>query len=271
MLPSYVHGYEQTESRRLHEQAMTLEALLHHDTAYTSGSTVLEAGSGIGAQTIPLIRSSPGARITCVDFSAASLAEAEARIQATGLPLPLFLQADLRTLPLPNASFDHVFVCFVLEHLSDRDAALAELQRVLRPGGTVTVIEGDHGTTLFHPDDQAAHEAIRCQMALQCMKGGDANVGRRLYPLLTMAGFQAVRVSPRQVYVDASKPALVEGFIRKTFTAMVAGVRDEAIRAGLTDANAFETGVKALLRTAEPDGVFCYTFFKAVASKEGPA
>ena len=271
MRPSYVHGYEQAERRRLHEQATTLEALLHHDTAYTSGSAVLEAGSGVGAQTIPLIRGSPGVRITCVDFSAASLAEAEARVQAVGLPLPQFVQADLRTLPFSDASFDHVFVCFVLEHLPDLDAVLAELQRVLRPGGTVTVIEGDHGTTLFHPDDQAAREAIRCQTALQRGKGGDATIGRRLYPLLTMAGFQAVRVSPRQVYVDASKPALVEGFIRRTFTAMVAGVRDEAIGAGLTDANAFETGIEALLRTAEPDGVFCYTFFKAVGWKEGPA
>ena len=45
---------------------------------------------------------------------------------------------------------------------------------------------------------------------------------------------------------------------------MVAGVRDEAIAAGLTDAAAFDAGIAALHRTAEPDGVFCYTFFKAI-------
>ena len=56
----------------------------------------------------------------------------------------------------------------------------------------------------------------------------------------------------------------MDGFVRKTFTAMVAGVREEAIRAGLTDAAAFNDGLRALLRTAAPDGVFCYAFFKVV-------
>ena len=44
---------------------------------------------------------------------------------------------------------------------------------------------------------------------------------------------------------------------------MGAGVREEAIRAGLMDAASFDAGIQALLRTAEPDGVFCYGFFKA--------
>ena len=94
--------------------------------------------------------------------------------------------------------------------------------------------------------------------------GRDALIGRRLYPLLVEAGFHAVQVSPRMVYVDASRPALMDGFIRKTFAAMVAGVRSAAIAAGLTDAAAFDQGIRALLRTAEADGVFCYTFFKAL-------
>ena len=135
---------------------------------------------------------------------------------------------------------------------------------MLRPGGSLTAIEGDHGSTLFYPDSAAAHAAISCQVALQRAAGGDALIGRRLYPLLRAAGFRSVRVSPRLVYVDASRPALVDGFIRRTFTAMIAGVRDHAVASGLSDAQAFDQGVGALLRTAEADGVFCYTFFKAV-------
>ena len=145
--------------------------------------------------------------------------------------------------------------------------ALAELLRVLEPGGTITAIEGDHGSTFFHPDNPAGHAAIRCQVELQRAAGGDAMIGRRLHPLLTEAGFRAVRASPRMVYVDASRPALADGFTRKTFTAMVAGVRGAAIEAGLAYAAAFDDGIRALLRTAEADGVFCYTFFKAVGVK----
>ncbi len=68
--------------------------------------------------------------------------------------------------------------------------------------------------------------------------GGNALIGRELYPLLTGAGFDAVRVSPRMVYVDASRPDLVEGFTRRTFTAMIEGVREPALAAGITERRA---------------------------------
>jgi SAM-dependent methyltransferase len=267
MRQDYVHGYAAAESRRLDDQAATLEDLLHHDTAYLPGSVVLEAGSGVGSQTIPLLRRNPKVRLTCVDIAAGSLAEARARILAAALPLPVFQQADLRALPFADGAFDHAFVCFVLEHLAEPEMVLSELRRVIRPGGSLTVIEGDHGSTLFHPDDEAARAAVACQVALQRAAGGDADIGRRLYPLLERVGLRDVRVRPRLVYVDASRPAMVEQFIRRTYVAMVAGVRDEAIRTGLTDAARFEAGLRGLHRTTESDGVFCYTFFKAVGFK----
>ena len=151
MRSSYVHGYGEAEGRRLNDQAATLEALLHHDTSYPTGSAVLEAGCGVGSQTVPLVRNSPSARITCLDISATSLTEAEAQVRAAGLIPPAFRQGDMRALPFADASFDHAFVCLVLEHLADPAAALGELKRVLRPGGSLTVIEGDHGSVLFHP------------------------------------------------------------------------------------------------------------------------
>ena len=49
-------------------------------------------------------------------------------------------------MPFAPASFDHVFVCFVLEHLSRPAEALSSLKTVLKPGGSITVIEGDHGS-----------------------------------------------------------------------------------------------------------------------------
>jgi hypothetical protein len=109
--------------------------------------------------------------------------------------------------------------------------------------------------------------AIRCLVELQHRAGANALIGRQLYPLMTRAGFEAVRVSPRMVYVDASRPDLVEMFTKKTFTAMIQGVRQAAIEAGLTDPEAFDAGVRDLYRAAQADGVFCYTFFKGVGQK----
>ena len=267
MSERYVHGYELRESERLHDQAGTLVDLLHSDTAYPGGSTVLEAGCGVGAQTVSLAERSPGARFTSVDVSADSIAEARRRVDRAGLTNVEFRQADIFALPFNAESFDHVFVCFVLEHLSRPAPALAILKRLLRPGGSITVIEGDHGSACFHPDSPAAHAAIRCQVELQRVAGGNSLIGRQLYPLLVEAGFDAIRVSPRMVYVDSSRPGLVDGFTRKTFTAMIEGIREPAIAAGLIEQERFDAGVRGLHRTTEADGVFCYTFFKGVGEK----
>ena len=98
-------------------------------------------------------------------------------------------------------------------------------------------------------------------------RGGNALIGRQLYPLMVEADLEAIHVSPRMVYVDSSRPDLVDGFTRKTFTAMIDGVRESAIEAGIIDRDAFDAGVRDLNRTTESDGVFCYTFFKGVGEK----
>jgi ubiquinone/menaquinone biosynthesis C-methylase UbiE len=263
----YVHGYRPRESERLHDQAATLVDLLHCDAAYPSGSTVLEVGCGVGAQTLTLARQSPHARFTSIDVSAESIAEAKRRISQAGLTNVEIRHADIFALPWRPGSFDHVFVCFVLEHLAQPVEALALLNAVLKPSGTITVIEGDHGSTYFHPESPAARAAIQCQVTLQERAGGNSLIGRQLHPLMTAAGFEKVRVCPRMVYVDSSRPDLVDGFTRKTFTAMIEGIRGAALSAGLIDPAVFDAGVRDLHRTAEPDGVFCYTFFRGVGAK----
>jgi len=263
----YVHGYSARESERLADQAETLTDLLHNDTRYPEGSRVLEADCGIGAQTVILARNSPGAHITSLDISADSLQRAEERIRTEGITNVTFRQGDIFRLPFEPSSFDHIFFCFVLEHLADPRAALKNLRPLLKEGGTLTVIEGDHGSTFFHPDNPGARRAVGCLVELQNQAGGNALIGRQLYPLIAGAGYSCVRVSPRMVYVDNSRPELVEGFTKLTFTAMVEGVSDEVRSQGLMSPESWNQGIAALYRTAEPDGVFCYTFFKATARK----
>jgi ubiquinone/menaquinone biosynthesis C-methylase UbiE/DNA-binding transcriptional MerR regulator len=270
MFDRYVHGYHTAENARLHDQAGTLSELLHADTGFPAGSSVLEVGCGVGAQTLTVAERSPGAMLTAIDRSAESVTAARKRAREAGLRDIAFTQADVYELPRPDGPlaagrFDHVFVCFLLEHLEQPVEALRRLRAMLKPGGTITVIEGDHGSAYFHPDSPAARDAIACQVTLQRNAGGDALIGRRLRPLLTEAGFRDVAVSPRVVYVDASYPELVDGFIRKTFTAMIEGIREPALAAGLIAPDRFDAGIRDLRRTAEPDGVFCYTFFKSAA------
>jgi SAM-dependent methyltransferase len=263
----YVHGYSQKESTRLQDQASALVELLHSDTRYPAGSKVLEAGCGVGAQTVSLALNSPRAQFTSIDISADPLTEAQRKTKEAGCTNVTFQQADIFDLPFGPEEFDHIFVCFVLEHVSRPVEALQCLKRCLKPGGTITVIEGDHGSAYFYPDDPAARRVIQCLVELQAGTGGNANIGRELYPLLRAAGFEQPLVSPRMVYADATRPWLVEGFTKNTFTAMIEGAREPAIAASLIDEKTFDDGARALYRTAESDGVFCYTFFKAKANK----
>ncbi|MFD4829507.1 methyltransferase domain-containing protein [Streptomyces uncialis] len=266
----YVHGYSRREGRRLGDQADTLARLLHDGTSYPAGSRVLEIGCGVGAQTVHLLRSSPGAHIVAADRSEESLARARAHVAAAVPDARMeWHRADVYDLPFADGEFDHVFVCFVLEHLPAPRQALAVLRSVLRPGGTLTVIEGDHGSAFFHPDSLYARAAIECQISLQTAAGGNPLLGRELQPLLTGAGYEDVEVRPRTVYADRTRPALAEGFTRDTFTAMVEAVRGDALAAALITSADWERGIADLHRTAH-EGTFHYTFFKATAVNPSP-
>jgi ubiquinone/menaquinone biosynthesis C-methylase UbiE len=264
---AYVHGYSDRELTRLYDQANTLAELLHIDTDYPPGSEVLEAGCGVGAQTVILARNSPEAQFTAIDISDASIATARAVLEREGVRNVRFQKADIFELPFEPERFDHIFVCFVLEHLRDPVNALACLKTVLKPSGSITVIEGDHGSAYFYPESTDAQQTITCLIDIQAHMNGNALIGRQLYPLLSKARFDNVRVAPRMVYVDSSKPHLVEGFTKNTFIAMVEGVREQALALHLIDAETWAKGIADLYRTTEPNGTFCYTFFKGTATK----
>jgi ubiquinone/menaquinone biosynthesis C-methylase UbiE len=264
----YVHGYSEREALRLNDQAATLDDIIHNDSIFPGNSLVLEAGCGVGAQTKIIATKNPGSQFISVDLSEDSIREARGMINSLGINNVELKQADIYKLPFKDGTFDSAIICFVLEHLRNPVQALKETTRVLKKGGTIMAIEGDHGSTFFYPDSQYAYSAINCQIQLQQQSGGNSNIGRELYPLFKSIGLSDISVFPRMVYVDASRPHLVEGFIKNTFTAMIEGIGEKAIQQGLIDRVTFEKGIKDLYRTAEPDGVFIYTFFKGFGIKK---
>lgn len=266
-LKNYIHGYSEEECNRLNDQAQSIAEILHRDSIWEAGAQILEAGCGVGAQTKLIAAINPHASFVSVDLSAVSLEKAKQLTSEEGLTNVSFAQADITALPYASDTFDHIFVCFVLEHLTNPALALSELKRVLKKEGTITVIEGDHGSTYFFPDSEDAQKAIASQVLLQKNNGGNAMIGRALHPLLSGVGFQTVSVSPRQIYVDDSKPEMKDGFIKNTFTAMIKGIEQEAVAHGIIDKDTIHRGIQDLLQTADPSGTFCYTFFKAKGVK----
>ncbi|MGA7720164.1 MAG: methyltransferase domain-containing protein [Ignavibacteriaceae bacterium] len=267
-MASYVHGYTVQEAKRLEDQSNTLDELIHHDSIWEPGNIILEAGCGTGAQTKIIALKNPLCKFVSIDISGESITKAKEAALLMGISNVTFNKSDIFKLPYEDEIFDHVFVCFVIEHLPDYKAAIIELKRVLKPKGSIIIVEGDHGSAYFSPESRDAYLAIQCQVELQRRNGGDANIGRKLYPILKEAGFDCIRNSPRMVYADESNPDLVEGFTRNTFTAMIEGVKKEAISENLIDATTFNKGISDLYKTAGAGGVFCYTFFKATGTKK---
>ena len=263
----YVHGYSKYESNRLHDQADSLADLLHHDSIWEENSLILEAACGIGAQTKIIAPKNINSKFISIDISIKSLEEARNILTRNGIDNVEFQKADIFNLPYEDDYFDHIFFSYLLEHIPNPVDALIKLKRVLKKNGTITIVEGDHGTANFYPYSALAKKAIQCQVTIQKKNGGNANIGRSLFPLLNKANFKNVRVAPRQIYVDDSNPQWLEGFTKKTFTAMINGVKEDAVSNNLMKREDFEKGIDDLNRTAEGGGTFSYTFYKGIGTK----
>ncbi|MDT5271966.1 MAG: hypothetical protein QOH49_4152 [Acidobacteriota bacterium] len=130
-------GYRTRDNESFFERAFDLVTAELHPPA---GATFLDAGCGSCAHTVRLARR--GFNVRAVDFSESALEMARTHLKETGLDERITLQReDLTRLSFPDASFDYVLCWGVLMHVPDVGRAVAELSRVLRPGGSLVVSE----------------------------------------------------------------------------------------------------------------------------------
>lgn len=129
----------------------TPENALFYDQAfaYIAGNleapqtlTMLDAGCGICDYSLRLAQHN--FRITAVDFSESVLENAEANVRAHGFQEKITLQREnLLSLSFADETFDCILCWGVLMHIPDIELAIAELSRVLKPGGTLVISESN--------------------------------------------------------------------------------------------------------------------------------
>ena len=112
---------------------------LARSLALPPGARVLDLCAGTGDQALALGRR--GYRVAAADFCLPMLARSRPKFSRAGSPRPLPVQADALALPFPSGRFDGAPVSFGLRNVADLERALAELGRVLRPGGELGVLE----------------------------------------------------------------------------------------------------------------------------------
>ncbi|MFZ5539230.1 MAG: bifunctional demethylmenaquinone methyltransferase/2-methoxy-6-polyprenyl-1,4-benzoquinol methylase UbiE [Pseudomonadota bacterium] len=105
------------------------------------GMKVLDIAGGTGDLALKFAREAgPAGEVWLTDINGAMLAEGRNRMLDAGLLLPV-AQCDAEQLPFPDGRFDVVSVAFGLRNMTHKDRALAEMRRVLRPGGKLLVLE----------------------------------------------------------------------------------------------------------------------------------
>jgi ubiquinone/menaquinone biosynthesis C-methylase UbiE len=109
---------------------------------------VLDAGCGPGTITLGIARKVPPGRVTGIDAEDSQFSTAREHGEREDVNIE-FQKASVYELPFPDGSFNAVFSHALLEHPSDPGAVLAELRRVLKPGGLIGVRAGDMGGILI--------------------------------------------------------------------------------------------------------------------------
>jgi ubiquinone/menaquinone biosynthesis C-methylase UbiE len=187
----YIHGPTGSqEVARLEHQAVFIGERALRGFSAQAGDRVLDLGAGVGAMSAQLLRLFPGIQLVGLDRQRSSLQAAQ-----VNHPEALYVLGDAMDLPFADEAFDHVHGSWIIEHVPDPVAALREVRRVLRIGGTCRFLEVDNASLRTVPEYPEVVTAITALNETQvATHAGDPFIGQRLGALLSAAGFSHVDV-----------------------------------------------------------------------------
>jgi SAM-dependent methyltransferase len=162
------------------------------------GCSVLDVGSGAGDFLIELATSVDGVRAVGVDASQTMVTTAISRALAAGVTVQFSL-GDVQQLDYLDESFDRVNCSRILVHVEDAQAAIAEMARVLIPGGRIAILEPDFDAMVVNTDDPGVAAAVRRRL-VGSLRNPD--IGRRLPGLLLDNGFHQPELSRLTLDLD---------------------------------------------------------------------
>ncbi len=217
LLLQMMDAFNETSWLKGHK-ARALEAL----GALPQGS-YLEVGCGTGedAQTLAF-QLGPTGKVTGLDYSKTMTDEATRRAAQRVLPVT-FQRGDAYALPFADSTFDAAYSLLTFDILERPAAALREMVRVTRPGGTVFVSASDHGTLAIDAPDQAL---TRTLINFFCDSTCNGWVGRQLPALFAAGGLSPVSVRADTVTLQSPDYAVARQVLLDN---MVAGAQAAAV------------------------------------------
>ena len=208
--PVYTLGTNPAERTRLQGQAdelaaHTLTLLEHADLAV--GGRALELGCGPAGSIAPLAeRVGPSGSVVAIDIDPTHVALARQYVKDRELANVEVLQGDARATGLPEESFDVVHARLLLVNIPSPQQVVAEMVRLVKPGGWVLTDEGDAETQVCYPPHPAWDELATIFQAAYRSDDADLLIGRKLPALLHDAGLVDVGVEARPDMYPAGHP-----------------------------------------------------------------
>jgi len=247
---NYTPGYTRNASDFMAQRSADTHAafLLPH---LRNSLRLLDCGCGPGSMTCDFARIATSGHVIGIDREESQIERARSRAASQQLKNAAFEVGSIYEMPFPEASFDVVFAHAVFEHLASPAAALAELHRVLAPGGLVALRSPDWGGFIIAPDTPGLQSAISRYMEIQTSNGGDVYVGRKFPGLLRSAGFESRSFSA--TYECYQSPPFIGEYL--------------ALRLEASDAHAEAEALREWSR--HPDAVFAQAWCEILGSRNG--
>jgi ubiquinone/menaquinone biosynthesis C-methylase UbiE len=250
------------EALRL-EKKVDAQAWVHKYLAHQvrEGADVLSVGCGPGVILREVAALGKFVKATGIDISAERIQEATARHRDN--PAMNFIRGDAHAMEFPSHRFDLVYSRMLLEYLKDKQAAINEMVRVCRPGGTVLLQDLD-GQLLWHyPEDPLMQSTTEKVMKALAVTGFDPFVGRKLFTFARKAGLENIGVQVESYHLIAGE---VSPEILKQWELKLA-IAAPQLRQVLGDVEAKSHAHRFLEYLRDPDTLTYSTVFTVTGKK----
>jgi SAM-dependent methyltransferase len=207
----------------------------------------LDVGCGGGDVTVALAQMAPAGHVVGVDLDEAKLALARAEAADARIANVEFRTGDVLQRASESDRFDLIYMRFLLTHLTDPAAAVANVVAQLAPGGVLVVEDVDCSGHFCHPESAAFRNYVSWYSDAVRGRGADPDIGPRLPGLLANAGLV-------EVGMHVEQPAGTTGEVKLLCPITLEAIADAVLTAGLATDEEFRQTVDELYAFAQTDG-----------------
>ena len=237
--PSYTMGYSEEFRQLLNRRSAETHAT-HLLPQLKAGLRVLDFGCGPGTITVGLAKAVEPGEVHGIDMEESQINLARSAAEAGGHTNVTFHVGSILDLPFEDNFFDAAHCHAVLMHVPDTQAALAEVKRVLKPGGIVASRETIVASSFLEPSSDGTDAGWELFSNLLAANGGHPKMGKELKHKFLEAGFSDIQTSGSFDFFGSDEDvAFLYGFIVDWF--FLPEVIAAAVKYGLATQEQFDT------------------------------